>query len=287
MPAVNYLWNPLSDNIDEEYDDDGNVLASYTHEPGLHGRLISEHRNGHTYYHHYDAQGNTVAITDENGNVTDTIAYTANGEVTERTGTTETPFQFGGEHGYYTDLETGEISVRRRDYEPPIGRWLSLDPAGLLDDINRYRYVRNNPISLIDPSGLQAELEFHDCICKCGCNTIACLDAAVAATLARFLTSLEFDAHGRRQGGPGDAYRHCMWNCIMVMYLSISEDCAKCIADNHEERNRAEGSPQEHIDMDLHNNEVGRRLGRDCWTALCCMDNCAHAYNVGDLVTIR
>jgi YD repeat-containing protein len=42
---------------------------------------------------HYDAQGSTLAVTDDDQNVTDTFAYTAFGEVTERTGTTEVPFQ--------------------------------------------------------------------------------------------------------------------------------------------------------------------------------------------------
>ena len=34
---------------------------------------------------HYDAQGSTLAVTDDNQTVTDTFAYSAFGEVTERT----------------------------------------------------------------------------------------------------------------------------------------------------------------------------------------------------------
>jgi hypothetical protein len=37
MPTVHYLWDELDDNILEEYDDAGNVIAEFTHEPGLHG----------------------------------------------------------------------------------------------------------------------------------------------------------------------------------------------------------------------------------------------------------
>jgi hypothetical protein len=33
MVAVNYLWDELEDNIDEEYDDSGNSVAEYTTEP--------------------------------------------------------------------------------------------------------------------------------------------------------------------------------------------------------------------------------------------------------------
>lgn len=34
------------------------------------------------------------------------------------------------------------------------GRWLSLDPMGMVDGPNLYRYVQNNPIALTDPLGL-------------------------------------------------------------------------------------------------------------------------------------
>jgi RHS repeat-associated protein len=154
MPTTYFDWDELADNTDAEYDEAGNVVAEYTHEPGLHGSLISELRGGQTYYHHYDGQGNTIALSVDSGNVTDTFAYTAFGEVTERTGTTDAPFQYGGEHGYYFDEETGDYLVRRRALSAAIGRWLSPDPTGQLDDVNRYRYVQNDPVALIDPSGL-------------------------------------------------------------------------------------------------------------------------------------
>lgn len=79
MPGVNYLWDPIGDNIVREFDDDGNVIADYTYEPGLHGNLISQHRDGKSSFYHYDGQGNTLALTDENGDVTDRYAYSAFG----------------------------------------------------------------------------------------------------------------------------------------------------------------------------------------------------------------
>jgi len=48
-----------------------------------------------------------------------------------------------------------------REYHPTQGRWISPDPAGLAavditdpQTLNRYVYVRNNPLGLTDPSGL-------------------------------------------------------------------------------------------------------------------------------------
>ena len=104
MTAVNYLWNPINDNIVREFDDAGNTIAEYTTEPDLYGNVVSQFfRNGQTSYLLSDAQGNTTEPTNDVGNVTDTIRYSAFGEVTQRTGTTEIPFQYVGQKGYCTD----------------------------------------------------------------------------------------------------------------------------------------------------------------------------------------
>ncbi len=45
MPKTTYMWDELSDNVAAEYED-GVLPASYTHEPGLYGNLLSQNRNG-------------------------------------------------------------------------------------------------------------------------------------------------------------------------------------------------------------------------------------------------
>jgi RHS repeat-associated protein len=42
-----------------------------------------------------------------------------------------------------------------RAYDPDLGRWISDDPIGLEGGVNLTAYVRNSPISNIDPFGLQ------------------------------------------------------------------------------------------------------------------------------------
>lgn len=53
---------------------------------------------------------------------------------------------------------TGTLSLynyRARYYSPPFGRFMSEDPLWFaVRDANLYRYVNNNPLSLIDPLGL-------------------------------------------------------------------------------------------------------------------------------------
>ena len=67
---------------------------------------------------------------------------------------------FVGQQNYYRDSEIdlymlgmGNADGGGREYDPATGTFLSEDPAE--DDLNPYRYVANNPINAVDPSGLQ------------------------------------------------------------------------------------------------------------------------------------
>jgi RHS repeat-associated protein len=45
------------------------------------------------------------------------------------------------------------VYYRARYYDPTIGRFISRDPAGMPDGVNRYAYVGNSPTNFTDPSG--------------------------------------------------------------------------------------------------------------------------------------
>ena len=101
-----------------------------------------------TYLHH-DQQGSTRLLTGSAGTVTGKCTYGAYGAPTCE-GATTTPLGYDGQ---YTSTDTGLIYMRARTYDPATAQFLGVDP---LRAITRapYNYVKDNPLNLVDPSGL-------------------------------------------------------------------------------------------------------------------------------------
>ncbi|WNO10577.1 RHS repeat-associated core domain-containing protein [Teredinibacter sp. KSP-S5-2] len=112
-----------------------------------------------TTYLHNDALGSVVAATNEQGEVIWRKDYAAFGE---RAGwiigdQTDEAISYTGKQ--YDD-KTGLIYFGARYYDPEIGRFISRDPAHVLDYIensphmfNRYTYANNNPYKYLDLDG--------------------------------------------------------------------------------------------------------------------------------------
>ncbi len=63
------------------------------------------------------------------------------------------PVGFGGQHGYYTDPQTGLCLLTHRYYDATAGRFLTRDPIGYGGGINLYGFAGNNPVNRNDPDG--------------------------------------------------------------------------------------------------------------------------------------
>ena len=147
--TTNYLYN--GPDIVAEYGSNWTSLTSLlTHGPNMDDPLIRASLTGSQYYHQ-DGLGSVVGLTNQNGGTDGTARYDAWGNKIASTGTVP----LYGYTGREPD-DTGLIYYRARYYDPTVGRFTQRDPLGMADGINRYAYVRNNPVNLVDPLGLTA-----------------------------------------------------------------------------------------------------------------------------------
>ena len=137
-----------------ETDENGNVVAYYVYGNGLISRISAANERR---MYHYDYRGDTIALTDASGTITDAYAYDEYGRLLANQGNTPNAFRFVGRHGVMD--EGGNLYLMRaRFYDAGVGRFLSEDPVGFGGgDWNIYSYVGNNPLVNSDPNGLTSE----------------------------------------------------------------------------------------------------------------------------------
>lgn len=99
-----------------------------------------------------DHLDNCAVTTDGKGALVDREEFTPYGE-TCFGGYALKRYRFTGKE---RDTESGYQYHGARYYAPWLGRWASRDPAGLADGTNGYVFVRNNPVTHVDPTGMQA-----------------------------------------------------------------------------------------------------------------------------------
>jgi RHS repeat-associated protein len=150
-----YVWD--DENVLLELDGSLVTQVRYTDFPGFWGGLASQRRSGVSNFYGFDLQANSRILVSVGGAITDNYTFKAFGEELAITGTTANSLRFGGAVGYYRDTEA-RLYVRARQLSVVQGRWLSRDPIGFdAEDGNAYRYVGNNPVGAVDPTGLQEE----------------------------------------------------------------------------------------------------------------------------------
>jgi RHS repeat-associated protein len=133
-----------------DLDGNGNTVADYLNGPGIDNKL-RQTTGGTASYFVTDHLSTTRGLTDASGNLAASIGYDSFGNLTS--GSASTRYTYTGREA---DSDTGLMFYRARWYDPREGRFISEDPIGFRGrDISFYSYVHNDPLRLIDPTGLR------------------------------------------------------------------------------------------------------------------------------------
>jgi len=118
-------------------------------------RIALKNASG-TFYYHPDHLGSTAVVTNASGSRVEGDFYSPFGETSANP---ISPFT-GVKHKFTSqelDAESGLYNYNARLYNPEAGRFVSAD--SIVPDpsnpqsLNRYSYVLNNPVNMIDPTG--------------------------------------------------------------------------------------------------------------------------------------
>jgi len=154
-PSGTVYFHYDAERVIAETDGAGNTIASYSYGPG---GVHSMRRDGATYFYVKNPHGDVVALTNSSGQVVNSYGYDPWGRLLESTETVANPYRYAG---YRYDEATGLYYLSARYYSPESYRFLTKDPypgnPRAPDTLNPYRYCADNPISMVDPTGL---LEF-------------------------------------------------------------------------------------------------------------------------------
>lgn len=150
--TTRYIYD-ASGNLLAEADGNNTVTNYYIHGLGLMAMVTPADQ---LYCYHFNTIGSTVAMTDASQVVVNKYAYDPFGYNVAMDVQFEQPFKFIGQLGIMTE-PNGFYYMRARYYDPQVGRFVAEDPSGFAGgDLNLYAYVGNNPIVLMDPSGLSS-----------------------------------------------------------------------------------------------------------------------------------
>ncbi len=148
-----YLWDELSRYSDVALETDGsnNVTASYALGGG---ELLSQKKSSTVSYFLMDGHSGVRGLTNSGGAISESYKYDAFGTLQNGAANPATNYLYTGQQ---FDTLTQLYNLRARYYNSFDGRFLTQDTATIkLEgplELNRYGYVANNPVNLIDPSG--------------------------------------------------------------------------------------------------------------------------------------
>jgi RHS repeat-associated protein len=144
---TNYLYDGAE--IVETVDSSATVVAAYTDGANIDEPLAMLNGNA-TRYYQQDGLGSVTSLSDPLGSITETLRYDAYGSSSQ----ISYSLSLYGFTGREWDRDIDLVFSRTRYLDPTIGRFISPDPIAFFGGENFFRYVGNNPINFVDPTGL-------------------------------------------------------------------------------------------------------------------------------------
>ena len=168
-PETTYFWNDEGGNVLMETDSALNVDNLYFYVNGQRVAYGPALGNGGLYFYYTDHNGNVKMITNDSGLACYDADYFPFGGVIN-TWENSCPHQYYQFAGKDRDPVMGVDYFGARFYQDTMARFYSPDPlGGSLEDpqtLNRYTYVRNNPLRFTDPTGLYICGDSSNCSSK-------------------------------------------------------------------------------------------------------------------------
>ncbi len=151
--GVQYIYRKnIQGDITHIYDTLGNLHATYTYDAWGNHKVYDN--NG------VDITANMLYNTDINASDSEEVKSNKLDELAKRSHIGNiNPIRY---RGYYYDVESNLYYLNTRYYDPQIGRFINADEITILDEtqsqihgLNLYMYCGNNPVGMIDPSGMK------------------------------------------------------------------------------------------------------------------------------------
>ena len=144
----NFVWDQWG-RIVLDRTSAGTVQHRYLHGPLVDQVLADENAAGTVHWPLADHQGTVRDVVDSSAALVEHLTYDAFGNLLGGADPLVAFTYTGQEY----DAATGLYYYDARYYDAAVGRFTSEDPLGPDVDSNLYRYVRNNPVLYVDPTG--------------------------------------------------------------------------------------------------------------------------------------
>ncbi|MDN7134975.1 RHS repeat-associated core domain-containing protein [Pseudidiomarina terrestris] len=165
--VIDYLYD--GDELVAEYHSNGTLLRRFIHGLGNDDPVIRYEGAGVNARRYLlaDERGSTIAEMTSSGALLQAHQYDAYGNPKH---SSDARFRFTGQ---ILIPGTELYYYKARVYHPRLGRFMQTDPIGYKDGMNWYAYVGNDPINLLDPTGMYLESLWDAASLSVGLSSLA------------------------------------------------------------------------------------------------------------------